>query len=68
MFEVHISGFKTLEAARQFARWYSGQGEQMIDAWWDARKDEGADIGSQPMAGDILVCESEGKVALTIEN
>jgi len=54
MFEVHVYGFKTREAAMQFARWYSNQGEQMIDAWWDARSDQGLDIGRKPMVTDIL--------------
>ncbi len=48
MFEVHIKGFKTLEAAQQFAAWFDGQGEQDITYWWEPRLDEGMPVGAAP--------------------
>jgi hypothetical protein len=48
MFEVHIKGFKTLEAAQQFASWFDNQGEQDITYWWEPRLDEGMPVGKAP--------------------
>lgn len=40
-FSVTFKGFKTKEEAKQFATWYSIQGEQQIDYWLDCRREEG---------------------------
>lgn len=39
-FKVEITGFNTLEEAKQFAYWYSCQGEQDIGIWLECRKAE----------------------------
>ena len=67
MFEVHLKGFKSLRAAKEFAEWFSGQGEQVIPYWWDALKDEGIEVGESPMAtGTILT--HQNVVEVTIRN
>lgn len=47
-FKVVIDGFKSLKAAEEFYQWYSGQGEQDIDIWWECRQDEGEEVGETP--------------------
>lgn len=37
MYSVTIKGFKTLKQCQVFADWYSNQGEQDIDVWWEAK-------------------------------
>ena len=40
-YKVEIEGFNTKEEAEEFINWYSGQGEQDADIWFDCRKEEG---------------------------
>lgn len=47
-FKVVIDGFKSLEAAEEFYQWYSGQGEQDIDIWWECRQCENKNVGEAP--------------------
>lgn len=36
-----FKGFRSIDEAKEFASWYSEQGEQDITIWLDARKDAG---------------------------
>lgn len=38
---VTIKGFRNIDEAKEFANWYSGQGEQDITFWLEARKAAG---------------------------
>jgi hypothetical protein len=49
MISVTLTGFKNIEAAKQFVNWFEGQGEQDIQIWWEYRQDDGLDIGKSPM-------------------
>ena len=40
MYSVKVVGFKTQEEAKQFIKWYEGQGEQDISIWLECRKSE----------------------------
>lgn len=44
MASVIIHGFKNDDEAKEFIKWYEGQGEQDIDYWMECRKDEGLDV------------------------
>lgn len=69
MFEVRIKGFKTPEAAEQFAAWFEGQGESDIAYWWDARLDEGIPVGESPTV--VVPFEPQcidGVVTMTVRN
>lgn len=48
---VVITGFKTLDAAKEFANWYSGQGEQDIQIWWECRNNP---VGDSSLCTSIL--------------
>lgn len=41
MFKVLIEGFNTKAEAEEFINWYSGQGEQDADIWFECRKSDG---------------------------
>lgn len=67
MFEVHVKGFKTLEAAQQFAAWFDRQGEQFIPDWWEPRLDENMPVGKSPMTTGPA--QTEGNVVtLNVSN
>lgn len=55
-YSVNLSGFKTLEAAREFISWFEGQGEQDISVWWEIKQEERPEIGNSPIV-DISVPE-----------
>lgn len=59
-----ITGFKTIEAAKEFANWYSGQGEQDIDIWWECRQDKL--IGKSPICNSIDI--NNNIVTMEIKN
>lgn len=39
-FKVVITGFSSLAEAKEFTNWYSVQGEQDCEAWFECRRDE----------------------------
>jgi len=41
LFSVNITGFESKEEAQAFIDWYSGQGEQDSEFWFECRQDEG---------------------------
>jgi len=41
MYSILMIGFETQEQAEEFMNWYSGQGEQYSDTWFQCRYEEG---------------------------
>lgn len=59
--KVVITGFKTLDAAKIFTRWYGTQGENYIENWWEYHSE-----GKIPYSNSVNVFENT--VILDVDN
>lgn len=69
MASVIIHGFESDAAAKEFIRWYEGQGEQEIGVWWEDRKN----IGKTPYTDmdkfhNLPKVDDEGNHVLYVKN
>lgn len=65
-FSVHVHGFKSLDEAEEFCRWYEGQGEQDIPIWLECRKDEGKNVREYLNCDSITVHPIDESVVMYV--